>query len=137
MPNPSPTHQVAADRAMRYLYHHKNLALEFGSTDEGYLFQLFGGPIDWKSTRQRTVTTSSTEAELLAISHAARDLYWWRRLFQNLTLSFEHDFTIQCDNQQTINLMETGAQKLVTKLKHVDIHQHWLHQEVQEERLHL
>ena len=43
---------------------------------EGFLFQLFGGPIDWKSTKQRTVTTSSTEAELLALSHAAKDLYW-------------------------------------------------------------
>ena len=54
---------------------------------------------------QRTVTTSSTEAELLALSHAAKDLYWWRRLFRNLTLYFEHDFTIQCDNQQTIRLI--------------------------------
>ena len=31
--------------------------------------------------------------------------------------------------------MDTGAPKLVTKLKHVDIHQHWLRQEVQEKRL--
>jgi Reverse transcriptase (RNA-dependent DNA polymerase) len=157
--NPSPIHQAAADRAIRYLYHQRNLALEYGSTDdtykaftcasdaaysddlatrrstEGFLFHLFGGPIDWKSTKQRTVTTSSTEAELLALTHAAKDLYWWRRLFRNLTLHFEHDFTIQCDNQQTIRLMETGAPKLVTKLKHVDIHQHWLRQEVQENRL--
>jgi hypothetical protein len=31
--------------------------------------------------------------------------------------------------------MDTAAPKLVTKLKHVDIHQHWLRQEVQEKRL--
>jgi hypothetical protein len=157
--NPSPIHHAAADRAIRYLFHHRNLALEYGSTDdtqraftgasdaafgdnpstrqstEGFLFQLFGGPVDWKSTKQRTVTTSSTEAELLALSHAAKDLYWWRRLFYNLTVRFEHNFTIRCDNQQTIRLMTTGAPKLVTKLKHVDIHQNWVRQEVQEGRL--
>jgi len=157
--NPSPAHHAAADRAIRYLYHHKNLALEYGSTDdtlraftcasdaafsddlvtrqstEGFLFQLFGGPIDWKSTKQKTVTTSSTEAELMALSHAAKDLYWWRRFFKNLTVQFEHEFHIQCDNQQTIRLMDMSAPKLVTKLKHIDIHQHWLRQEVQEEQL--
>jgi hypothetical protein len=31
--------------------------------------------------------------------------------------------------------MTTGAPKLVTKLKHVDIHQSWVRQEVQEGRL--
>jgi hypothetical protein len=34
---------------------------------EGYLFKLFGGPIDWASVKQKTVTTSTTEAELLAL----------------------------------------------------------------------
>ena len=157
--NPSPIHHSAADRAIRYLYSTKHLALEFGSTDdcqraftgasdaaygdnsqtrqstEGLLFQLFGGPLDWKSVKQRTVTTSSTEAELLALSHAAKDLYWWRRLFSQLTLYFEHDFVLHCDNQQTIRLMDTRMPKLVTKLKHIDIHNHWLRQEIQEQRL--
>ena len=41
---------------------------------EGYLFQLFGGPIDWKSMKQKTVTTSSTEAKLLTFSHAAKEV---------------------------------------------------------------
>jgi hypothetical protein len=42
---------------------------------EGYVFHPFGGPIDWKPSKQKTVTTSSTEAEILALSHAAKDLY--------------------------------------------------------------
>jgi hypothetical protein len=159
--NPSPEHHAAADRAICYLYNTRFLALEFGSTDdsqraftsasdasyaddpetrrstEGFLFQLYGGPIDWKSTKQRTVTTSSTEAELLALSHATKDLYWWKRLFSNLSLCFEHDFIIHCDNQQTIRLLDTSSPKLVTKLKHIDVHNHWVRQEVQEHRLQL
>jgi len=31
---------------------------------QGYLFKLFGGPIDWQSNKQKTVSTSTTEAEL-------------------------------------------------------------------------
>jgi hypothetical protein len=37
---------------------------------EGYLIQLFGGAIDWHSAKQKTVTTSGTEAELLALTHS-------------------------------------------------------------------
>ena len=37
---------------------------------EGYLLQLFRGPIDWKARKQATVTTSTTEAELLALTNA-------------------------------------------------------------------
>jgi len=43
---------------------------------KGYLFQLFGGPIDWRCTKQKTVTTSTTEAELMALSHIAKELLW-------------------------------------------------------------
>jgi hypothetical protein len=38
---------------------------------DGYLFKLFGMPIDWKATKQRSVTKSTTEAELYALSRAA------------------------------------------------------------------
>ena len=45
-------------------------------SSEGYLFKLFGGPIDWSSTKQKTVSTSTTEAELLALSHTATEALW-------------------------------------------------------------
>jgi hypothetical protein len=101
----------------------------------GYVFLLFGGPVDWKSTKQRTVTTSSTEAELLALSDAAKEMYSWRRFFASIFLSLDDDSTIWCDNAQTIRLLAKETPKLVTRLRHVDIHQHWLRQEVQEGRL--
>ena len=42
----------------------------------GYLHKLFGGPIDWHSGKQKTVTTYSTEAELLALSRTAKETIW-------------------------------------------------------------
>jgi hypothetical protein len=88
--------------------------------------------VDWKSTKQKTVTTSSTEAELLALSHAAKETYWWTRLFKSIDFNPGQDqTTINCDNIQTIRLLTKQTPVLATKLKHVDIHNHWLRQEVQ------
>ena len=39
--------------------------------------------------------------------------------------------TIYYDNQQILRLLQIDAPKLITKLKHIDIHSHWLRQEVQ------
>ena len=42
-------------------------------SSEGYLFKLFGSPIDWSSTNEKTVSTSTMEAELLALLYAAME----------------------------------------------------------------
>ena len=39
----------------------------------GYVFTLYGGAVSWKSTRQNVVATSSTEAEYIACSNAAKE----------------------------------------------------------------
>ncbi len=44
---------------------------------------------------------------------------------------------VNCDNLQTIRLLEEDILKLETKLRHVDINQNWLRQEVQAKRVHL
>jgi len=159
--NPSLQHIEAAQRIIRYLYDTRYLAIEYsqeGSSDqvnpdlhcsadaayaydtdtrkstEGFLFKLFGGPIDWHSSKQKAVTRSSTEAELLALSHASTQLYWWRRFFTQIKLQLD-EYKLLCDNQQTIRIVSTPAIKLATKLKHIDVHQHWMRQEVAEKRL--
>lgn len=155
--NPGPEHHAAADRVISYLRCTKTLALEYGFDDggaffnvsadasfadnddrkstEGYLFTLFGGAIDWRCSKQKTVSTSTTEAELLSLSHCAAQTMWWQRFFKNLDLDLDEETKIMCDNQQTVRLIVKEAPKLVTKLKHVDVHQHWLRQEVEEGRL--
>jgi hypothetical protein len=98
----------------------------------GFLHKLFGGPINWHSDKQKTVTTLSTEAELLALTRAAKETLWWSRLFRNKDFN---ELKVHCDNTQTIRLLTQSGQKLNTKLRHIDIYQHWLRQEVQTEQL--
>ena len=77
------------------------------------------------------MTTSSTEAELHAITFTAKEFIRWIRFFSHLNFNLQEKPTICCDNAQTIRILTKEAPKLDTALKHVDIHQNWLRQEVQ------
>ena len=111
---------------MQYLYGIRYLALQFGGTDtefiegelvfraasnasfaddvatrrstQGFLFQVLGGIVNWKSSKQDLVSTLTTEAELKAISAYAAWLIWWQRLFDIIDLDLPNDDTILCDN---------------------------------------
>jgi hypothetical protein len=95
--------------------------LETRKSTEGFVFKLYGGPVEWGSRKQTTVTTSSTEAELLALTNAAKRLYEWMRLFKGIAFDPGHSFSVACDNQQTIRLLTTETPRLTTRLRHVDI----------------
>jgi hypothetical protein len=99
------------------------------------MMKLFGGPIAWRANKQDTVTTSSTEAELLAISQAAKETISLRRLMTALSLSIPQELVIERDNRQTSRLLTEQSMQLSTKLRHVDIHHHCLRQEVQAGRI--
>ena len=101
-------------------------------SSQGYIMKLFGGPVAWRANKQDTVTTSSTEAKLLAILQTAKESIYLSRLMKALSLTVPEPLTIECDNTQTIRLLVDESTKLQTKLRHVDIHSHWLRQEVQQ-----
>jgi Reverse transcriptase (RNA-dependent DNA polymerase) len=149
--NPDDLHQEAADRVLKYLYATRNLCIRYGhensgesficssdssfadnsvdrKSSQGYAMILFGGAIGWRANKQNTVTTSSTEAELLALSQTAKEGMFMSRLFKALSLELNEPLSIRCDNRQTLRLFDDSI-KLVTKLRHVDVHNHWLRQE--------
>lgn len=107
--NPSPVHQRQAYHVIAYLRDTRTLSIEYNrdNTDayfhassdasfaddeltrkstQGLCFFLFGGLIDWHSTKQKSVTTSTTEAELLALSYAAKQLLYYKRMFKEIEL---------------------------------------------------
>jgi len=83
------------------------------------------------------VTTSSTEAELLALSQTTKEAIYMSRLLIALRLEIDKPLTIECDNRQTIRLLVEQSARLQTILRHVDIHSHWLRQEVQRGSIHI
>ena len=158
--NPAPEHMFLADRVIQYLYHTKFLAIMYTGytplplclaysdaslgddpttrkSSEGYLITLFSGAIDWKAGKQKAVVTSTTEAELRALEHAAGETYWLQRVFKAIDFDPGERTEIRCDNRQTLRLIQSQVPILITRLKHVDIAHHWLRQEVQEGRLHV
>jgi hypothetical protein len=155
--NPGPEHLHAIDQVIVYLNSTRNLAIcyrqqtippsvqfmsdaSYGDNHDrkssaGYICMIIGGPVDWKASKQKTVTTSTTEAELLALSEAAKSLSMWKRLFDTIRFDPGHPVILRCDNQQTISLLTKETPQLRTKLRHVDIHHNWLRQEVQAGRI--
>ena len=145
--NPSACHQETVNRVISYLYETSNLTIKYSATDqsavicasdaafadntiirystERYLLKMFNGPVDWRSTKQKTVTTSSTEAELLALSHASKEVLWWKRFFNGIKqLDINQNIAILCNNTQTIRLLTADTPQVNIKLKHIDIHGH-------------
>jgi hypothetical protein len=45
-------------------------------SSKGYIFSLFGGPINWKASKQKTIITSTTKAKLLALLRVAKEIRW-------------------------------------------------------------
>ena len=97
----------------------------------GYICKIYGGAVDWKAAKQSTVSTSTTEAEFLAMTEAAKTLLFWRRLLGAIGFEPSHPIPLHCDNHQTIRLLLHEPEKFSTKLRHVDIARHWLRERVQ------
>lgn len=51
-----------------------------------FMFMLNGGPVSWCSKRQPTIALSSTEAEYIALTLAAKEATWLRLLLKKLGL---------------------------------------------------
>ncbi|KAM4058204.1 reverse transcriptase (RNA-dependent DNA polymerase) [Hirsutella rhossiliensis] len=138
--NPDESHQRAVDRVILYLYGTRSYGIRLGGSkkvelflynsldrksSQGYVMTLFGGTIAWKASKQATVTTSFRSLKGSNLLKPVVDVF---------TDSDPLPLLVECDNSQTIRLLEEGA-KLSTRLRHVDIHQHWLRQECQEGRI--
>ena len=99
-------------------------------SSQGHLIILFGESIAWKSGKQDTVTTSPTEAELLALTAVAKEAIATLGLFAGMRFELADKLKIWCDNRQTIRLVNNELPRLRTALRHINIHNNWARQEV-------
>ena len=55
----------------------------------GYVFFLVGGAISWSSKQADIVTLSTTEAEYVALIHAAKEAIWLQKFFDELFSKYQ------------------------------------------------
>jgi len=71
----------------------------------GYLFELANGSVTKRcSKRQNTVSLSTTEAEFIAASEAAREAIWLRKLLSDVGHPCAMPSPLYVDNQSAIRL---------------------------------
>ncbi|KAG6610908.1 Retrovirus-related Pol polyprotein from transposon TNT 1-94 [Phytophthora cinnamomi] len=146
------SHWVAAKRILKYLKTTQDLGLVFNGRTKGelfgyadanwagdldtrrsttgYVFFLNGSAISWKSKRQPTVATSSTEAEYMVLYNATQEAVWLRQLLKDVGAECVGATTIFQDNQGCIALAKNPAYH--SRTKHIHLKYHFLREKVED-----
>jgi len=143
---------IAAKKVLRYLKGTAELGLEFGNsaigiteaangvkgyTDSnyagdisnrkstmGYVFFVSQGLVAWSSKKQRTVSTSISEAEYIALGFGARQAVWIRRFINEIGYSVaDGPSELLGDNEASIKLARNAEQH--NRTKHIDVQHHY------------
>ena len=102
--------------------------LDTRRSTSGYVFKLGGAIVNWCSKRQATVARSSTESEYVALSAAAQECIWLRRLLQDFGLGDNKPTTLFEDNTGAIELSKNP--KFHNRTKHIDVAHHFTRERV-------
>ena len=94
----------------------------------GYVFLVSSRAITWGSRKQTIITLSSTEAEYVALSEAARETKWLAALYVELGYQPHGPITILGDNNGSI-AMVTNPQ-FHKWSKHIIIRYHWIREHI-------
>ncbi|KAK8574601.1 hypothetical protein V6N12_062291 [Hibiscus sabdariffa] len=124
--NPGEGHWTAVKNILKYLRRTKDVFLVYGGEEElhikgytdasfqtdkddsrsqsGFVFYLNGGAVSWKSSKQDTVADSTTEAEYIAASEAAKEAVWIKKFITELGVipSIADAVDLYCDNNGAI-----------------------------------
>ncbi|KAF0774902.1 hypothetical protein AaE_001398 [Aphanomyces astaci] len=89
----------------------------------GQMWILNGGPISWRSIRQKTIATSPCEAEYVAMAAAAKECIFLRGVLADLG-AIQENVVCYADNQGAIALSTNRA--VNDRSKHIDICHHFV-----------
>lgn len=90
----------------------------------GYVFLVDSGAVSWSSRKQELVTLSTVEAEYIAVTHAAKEAVWLRRLIREVFKLIGTATTLYCDNQSAVAIATNG--NFHARMKHIDIRYHYI-----------
>ena len=145
---PTESHHAALKRCCRYLsgtrthglFYPKSKSLNITAYSDaaygncfdtyrswsGYAFFLGDSCISWISKKQNSVAMSTTEAEYMSLSVAARQAIWYLHGSQELGLTIP--ITVRCDNTSAISISNNPI--VSNRSKHIAIHYHFVRESV-------
>ena len=124
--DPGESHWTAVKNILKYLRRTKDVFLVYGGEEElvvtgytdasfqtnkddsksqsSFMFKVNGGAVSWKSSKQETVADSTTEAEYIAASEAAKEGVWIRKFLIELGVfpNASSPLDLYCDNSGAI-----------------------------------
>ena len=102
----------------------------------GYMFKLFDqNTICWNSKRQNSVTTSSTEAEYIALFEGVKEACWLKSLLASIKLEILKPITIFEDNNGCIAIANNPTDH--KRSKHIDIKYHFSREKIEQKEVKL
>ena len=154
--DPQPQHWTAVKRIFRYLVGTSNYILQYGSSNNtggysdadwgsghdrrsvgSFVFLANGGAISWASKKQTSIALSTTEAEYMSMTQAAKEIVWLRVLPDEIG-AFKHIDSmsqLHADNQGAIALARNP--EFHARTKHIDIQYHFVGELVAAEKVNL
>jgi hypothetical protein len=140
---PTVAHWNCARRALSYLFHNKNLGLQYSKhkrkpqemvveafVDASYLGDdeslvsttglcifLKGHLVHWRSKKQSVASTSSCEAEMHPAEKCVKEILWVKGIIKTLGIQVKEPITIHEDDQSMIKLAE--EESIIEGSKHL------------------
>ena len=105
--------------------------LDDRKSTSGYVFMVGGCCVSWRSSKQQTVSISSTEAEYVALSTCAQEALWLRSLLSELGHA-QNTTTIYNDNLSSHHIVKGSTS---ARSKHIDVRHHFIRDHVVKKEL--
>lgn len=90
----------------------------------GWAVYLEGAPISVKSSMQKTVALSVTEAKLMAAVSCAQDMLYAKRILESMQLKMKLPMLLEIDNKGTVDLINNWS--VGVRTRHVETRQLFL-----------
>lgn len=153
--DPHREHMVGVKHVIRYLSATKGLRITYRKTGRpivgyvdsdwgsdtfdrksytGYAFFIGGSAFSWESSKQQTVALSSTEAEFVALSTAAKEVIYLQKLIREIGLTNgDGRIVLYGDNLSAQQLAKNHTYH--SRTKHIDVKYNFVRDVVKEDML--
>ena len=96
----------------------------------GHVLFLFGVPISWRSSQQKSASLSSSEAEHCAMSESVKETIFVARSLEALGIKVQKPMKIRVDNIGAIFMAENTTAS--PRTKHMDVRANFAHEFIDE-----